>query len=135
MHVEMRGASFLIEPQNQDRQFVSGLTSKPLRRFLRFGLKTDGDGFLWFDLKTGGSGFPGLGLKTDSSGLVIYASKSPRRFLDLCIKIKHASVCRLRHKINGGKTMRDTRRDLMGCFNWKQVALEFPNLALRLAEA
>jgi hypothetical protein len=25
--------------------------------FLRFGLKTSGDGFSWFDLKTGGVGF------------------------------------------------------------------------------
>jgi hypothetical protein len=25
--------------------------------FLRFGLKTGGDGFSWFDLKTGGVGF------------------------------------------------------------------------------
>jgi hypothetical protein len=32
-HVEMRSASFLVEPQNQGRQFVSGLPSKPLRRF------------------------------------------------------------------------------------------------------
>jgi hypothetical protein len=29
----------------------------------------------------GGGGFSGLGLKTGSSGLVIWASKSPRRFL------------------------------------------------------
>jgi hypothetical protein len=35
----------------------------------------------------GGGGFPGLGLKTDSSGLVIWASKSPRRFLCLVLKI------------------------------------------------
>jgi hypothetical protein len=49
---------FLVEPQNQGRWFVSGLASRPLgrfsliwpqnwwRRFLRFGLKTGGDGFL-----------------------------------------------------------------------------------------
>jgi hypothetical protein len=36
---------FLVEPQNQDQRFVSGLTSKPLGRFLPVGLKT-GDGFL-----------------------------------------------------------------------------------------
>jgi hypothetical protein len=34
----------------------------------------------------GGGGFPGLVLKTGSSGLVIWASKSPRRFLDLGLK-------------------------------------------------
>jgi hypothetical protein len=33
MHVETRSASFLIEPQNQDLQFVSGLDSKPLEQF------------------------------------------------------------------------------------------------------
>jgi hypothetical protein len=33
-HVETRSAGFLVEPQNQGRQFVSGLTSKPLGRFL-----------------------------------------------------------------------------------------------------
>jgi hypothetical protein len=49
----------------------------------------------------GGGGFLGLGLKTGSSGLVIWASKSPRRFLCLGLKIKQASVCRLRHKTDG----------------------------------
>jgi hypothetical protein len=33
-HVETRSACFLVEPQNQVRRFVSGLTSKPLGRFL-----------------------------------------------------------------------------------------------------
>jgi hypothetical protein len=45
MHVETRSANFLVEPQNQGRRFVSGLASKPLRRFLiGLGLKTNGDG-------------------------------------------------------------------------------------------
>jgi hypothetical protein len=57
----------------------------------------------------GGGGFSGLSLKTDSSGLVIWASKSPRWFLDLGLKTKWASVCRLRHKIDGGRSARDTR--------------------------
>jgi hypothetical protein len=56
----------------------------------------------------GGGGFSGLGLKTDSFGLVIWASKSPRWFLGLGIKIKRASVCRLRHKIDGGRSTWDT---------------------------
>jgi hypothetical protein len=34
VHKEMRSADFLVEPQNQDRRFVSGLTSKPLGRFV-----------------------------------------------------------------------------------------------------
>jgi hypothetical protein len=45
--------------------------------------------------------FLDFGLKTDSSCLVIYASKSPRRFLVLGIKIKQATVCQLRHKTDG----------------------------------
>jgi hypothetical protein len=45
VHVEMRSASFLVEPQKQGRWFVSGLTSKALGRFLiDLGLKTDDDG-------------------------------------------------------------------------------------------
>jgi hypothetical protein len=63
--------------------------------------------------------FPGLGLKTNSSGLVIWASKSPRRFLDFCLKTKWASVCRSRHKTDGVRSARDTRRDLAACFAWK----------------
>jgi hypothetical protein len=34
---------------------------------------------------------------------VICASKSPRRFLDLYLKTKQVSVCRLRHKTDGGR--------------------------------
>jgi hypothetical protein len=30
----MRSTSFLVEPQNQGRRFVSGLTSKPLKQFV-----------------------------------------------------------------------------------------------------
>jgi hypothetical protein len=33
VHVETRSEDFLVEPQNQGRWFVSGLTSKPLGRF------------------------------------------------------------------------------------------------------
>jgi hypothetical protein len=80
-----------------------GLASKPVV------------GFLVEPQNQGGGGFPGLGLKTDSSGLVIWASKSPRQFLGLSLKIKQASVCRLRHKTDGGRSARDTRRDLVAC--------------------
>jgi hypothetical protein len=69
----------------------------------------------------GGGGFPGLGLKTGSSGLVIWASKSPRRFLFLGLKIKWASICRLHYKINEGRSARNTHRDLAACLTWKQV--------------
>jgi hypothetical protein len=33
-HVEMRSASFLVEPQNQGRWFVNGLVSQPLGQFI-----------------------------------------------------------------------------------------------------
>jgi ribosomal protein L34 len=46
----------------------------------------------------GGGGSPSLGLKT-----------------------KQASVYRLRHKTDGGRSVRDTRRDLAVCLVWKQV--------------
>jgi hypothetical protein len=66
--------------------------------FSRFGLKIGGDGFSWFDLKINGGAFPRLGLKTDSYSLVIWASKSPRRFLGLDLKTKQVLICRLRLK-------------------------------------
>jgi hypothetical protein len=69
----------------------------------------------------GGGGFSGLDLITGSSGLVIWASKSPRRILGLGLKTKWASVCWLRHKTDGGRSVRDTRRDLAACLAWKQV--------------
>jgi hypothetical protein len=94
-----------------------GLASKPVV------------GFLVEPQNQGGRGFPGLGLKTGSFGLVIWTSKSPRRFLGLCLKIKLASVCRLCHKTDGGRSARDTRQDLVTCFAWKQVWLGFPSLA------
>jgi hypothetical protein len=47
-------------------------------------------GFLVEPQNQGGGGFPGLDLKTGSSGLVIWASKSPRRFLGLGLKTKQA---------------------------------------------
>jgi hypothetical protein len=73
----------------------SGLASKPVV------------GFLVEPQNQGGGGFPGLGLKTESSGLVIWPSKPPRRFLDLGLKTKWASVCRLRHKTDRGRSARD----------------------------
>jgi hypothetical protein len=94
-----------------------GLTSKPAI------------GFLVKPQSQGGGGFPGLGIKTDNSGLMIWASKSPRRFLGLGLKTKWDSVCRLRHKIDEGRSAWDTRRDVTACFTWKQVWLWFFSLA------
>jgi hypothetical protein len=86
-------------------------------------------GFLVEPQNQGGGGFPSLSLKTSSSGLVIWASKSPQRFLGLDLKTKWDSVCQLRHKTNRGRSARDTHRDLVACFAWKQVWLGFPSLA------
>jgi hypothetical protein len=72
-------------------------------------------GFLVEPQNQGGGGFLSLGLKTGSSGLVIWASKSPRRFLGLGLKTKQVSICRLRHKTDGGRSVWDTRRDLAAC--------------------
>jgi hypothetical protein len=120
--------------------------------FWRFGLKTCCDGFSSLASKLvatvslslaskltvgflvepqnqGGVGFPSLGLKTDNSGLMIWASKSPRRFLGLCLKTKWASICRLCHKTDGGRLAWDRCQDLVACFTWKQALLGFPSLA------
>jgi hypothetical protein len=117
-HVKTRSAGFLVEPQNQGRRFVTGLALKPAATV-----------FSSLASKLVATVSPSLGLKIGSSGLVIWASKSPRRFLGLCLKTKWVSVYRLRHKTNGGRSAWDTRRDLAACFTWKQVWLEFPNLA------
>jgi hypothetical protein len=45
-------------------------------------------GFLVEPQNQSGGGFPRLGLKTGSYSLVIWATKSPRRFLDLGLKTK-----------------------------------------------
>jgi hypothetical protein len=63
-----------------------GLASKPVV------------GFLFEPQNQGGGGFLSLVLKIGNSGLVIWVSKSPRRFLGLGLKTKRASVCQLRHK-------------------------------------
>jgi hypothetical protein len=93
-----------------------GLASKPAVDFL---VESQNQGVV---------GFPSLGLKTGSSGLMIWALKSPRRFLDLSLKTKQASVYRLRRKIDGGRSARKTCQDLAACFTGKQVWLGFPSL-------
>jgi hypothetical protein len=64
----------------------------------------------------GGGGLLGLVLKTGSSALVIWVSKSPRWFFGLILKSKQVLVYRLHHKIDRGRSTRDTRRDLAVCF-------------------
>jgi hypothetical protein len=73
-------------------------------------------GFLVEPQNQSGGVFPGLGLKTDNFGLMIYASKSLRRFLGLDLKTKWASVCRLCYKTDGGRSAWDTRRDIAASF-------------------
>jgi hypothetical protein len=78
-------------------------------------------GFLVEPQNQGDRGFFGLGIKTDSFGLVIWTSKSPRWIHGLGLKIKWASVYRLRHKTNGGRSTWDMRQDVAACFVWKLV--------------
>jgi hypothetical protein len=102
----------VIWNQNHWDGFSSGWASKPMATVCEwFDLKTTGTiffsltsklvttvssgltsksvvGFLVEPQSQGGGGFPGLGLKTGSFGVVIWASKSPRRCLGLCLKIK-----------------------------------------------
>jgi hypothetical protein len=113
-----------------------GLASKPtVMGFSGLASKPVVIGFLVEPQNQGGGGFPSLGLKTGDYDLVIWASKSPRRFLGLSLRTKQASVCQLRHKIDVRATAWDTRRDLATCFPWKQVWLGFSSPASRLAEA
>jgi hypothetical protein len=56
------------------------------------------------------------------------------RFVDLGLKTKRASVCRLYHKTDRGRMAWDMYRDLVACFFWKQVVIGFSSLASRLAE-
>jgi hypothetical protein len=61
--------------------------------------------------------FPCLGLKTGSCGLVIWPTKSPRRFLSFCLKTKWNTVCWLHLKTDGRmKTAWDTQQDLAAYF-------------------
>jgi hypothetical protein len=93
VHVEMRSASFLAEPQNQAQRFISGLASKPLGRFvcfLRFGLKTSCDGFSHFGLKTYGDGFPDLASKARVTVSRFEPQNRQLRFGDFGLKITAA---------------------------------------------
>jgi hypothetical protein len=85
-------------------------------------------GFFVEPQNQGGGGFPGLGLKTSSYSLVIWLSKSPRRFLGLCLKTTQTLVCQLHHKTDGERSAWDTHRDLAICFTWKQVWLWFSSM-------
>jgi hypothetical protein len=116
VHVETRSAGFLVEPQNQGRWFVSGLTSKSVATvfsglasksvvMVSLGLASKPVvGFLVEPQNQVDGGFLGLFLKTDSYGLVIWVSKSPRQFFGLALKTKHALICQLHHKTDRGRS-------------------------------
>jgi hypothetical protein len=145
MHKEMMSVGFLVEPQNQ---FVISLASKPLGRFLN-GLASKALGWFspvwpqnwwrwfllvwsqnwwwvsWLSLKTKVvEGFP-IWTSKLQLGLMIWASKSPRRFLGLGLKTKWAMVCLLHLKTDGRAMAWDTYRGLAACFALKQVGLRF----------
>jgi hypothetical protein len=85
----------------------SSLTSKPMTMIYPALASKLAVSFLVEPQNQGGGGFPGLDLKTGSFSLVIWASKSPQRFLCLRLKTKWASACQLRHKTDGGRSARD----------------------------
>jgi hypothetical protein len=99
-----------------------GLASKPMVSFLVESQNQCGVGFCRFGPQNRQLWFGDLGLKP------------PRRFLGFGLKTKWASICRLHHKIDGGRSAWNTCQDLAACFTWKQVWLEFPSLAWRLTE-
>jgi hypothetical protein len=126
MHEEMRSVGFLIEPQNQGLRFVSGLASKPVATV-----------FSSLALKPVATISPSLASKPVvmvspclASKLVAWvsrfgpqnrqlwfgylASKSPRRFFCLGLKIKRGTVCQLRHKTDGRmESARGTRQNIV----------------------
>jgi hypothetical protein len=81
-----------------------GLASKPIATISPSLVSKSVVGFLVEPQNQGGGEFSGFGLKTGSYGLVICASKSPQRVLDLGLKIKRSSVCRLCYKTEGGRS-------------------------------
>jgi hypothetical protein len=126
VHVETRSTSFMVEPKNQRRRFVSGLASKPLGRFSPIWPQKQRRRFSPVWPQNQWLGFPSLGLKIGISGLVIRPSKLTRWFLGLGLKTKQSFICRLHHKTDRGRMVWDTRRDLVACFAWWQVELGFP---------
>jgi hypothetical protein len=64
-----------------------------------------------------------FGHQNHHDGFLVWASKPSRLRFVGCTR-----------KTDRGRSTLDTRRDLVACFAWKQVGLEFPNLAWRLEE-
>jgi hypothetical protein len=100
-----------------------GLASKSVIGFLVELQNQGGAGFFRLGLKIGSNGlviwvsksqrrFLGLSLKIGSNGLVIWVSKSQRQFIGLGIKTKWATICRLRYKTDGSMRRRGTRIEI-----------------------
>jgi hypothetical protein len=120
---------------NTTETVFSGLASKSVTTVFSDLASKSMVGFLVEPQNQGSGGFHSLSLNTGSYDLVIWVSKSLRWFLDLGLKTKQTSVCRLHHRIDEGRSAWDTHRDLVTCFTWKQVELGFPSLASRLVDA
>jgi hypothetical protein len=91
------------------RTVSSGLASK-LVATVSPGLTSNRWSVCWLSLKIKVvEGFPVWTSKPTATGVVIWASKSPRRFLGLGLKTKQALVCQLCNKTDGGRSASDTR--------------------------
>jgi hypothetical protein len=101
---------FLVEPQNQGGGGFPDLSLKTgSYEFSDLGFKIIAP-VSWLSLKTKVvEGFLVWASKPAAMGLVIWASKSPRRFLDFGIKTKQTLVCWLRHKTDRVRSAWDTR--------------------------
>jgi hypothetical protein len=90
---------------------LSGLTSKPVMMISPDLTSKSVLDFLVEPQNQGGGGFSSLDLKISNYNLMILTLKSPRCFLGLCLKIKRASIYRLRHNpMEGGR--RETRVEI-----------------------
>jgi hypothetical protein len=69
MHIEMRSAGVLVEPQNQGRRFPCLVLKTDSHSLVMWASKSPRR-VSWWSLKTKVDGFPGLGLKTGLSSLV-----------------------------------------------------------------
>jgi hypothetical protein len=131
MHMKTRSTSFLLEPQNHGRRFMSGLASKPLRRFSPIWPQNQWRRFSPVWPQNWWRRFLGLSLKTDNSDLVIWLSKSSQQFLSLDLKTKKTLIYRLRHKIDRGRTC-GTHVEILRLDSPRSKSLAFSSLALRL---
>jgi hypothetical protein len=86
MHVKTRSAGFLVEPQNQGRRFVSGLTSKSLGRFFSFWHQNRWRLFSLVWPQNRWLGFPGLGIKITVMVSWFEPQPSMFRFIDCATK-------------------------------------------------